>query len=281
MNTRHLQRLQLNWDWRAAANFILGGMGAGLVAFTSLHAMHLPAAPALVALGLALVGGGLFCVWLEIGRPWRAFNVFFHLRRSWMSREALAAAVLFAIGAGLVLGMRWRAWPTALAALAFVYCQVRILSAARAIPAWRGPAAAALVFVTALAEGAGLFWVFAAWSLQARGLVVAFALLVFARAVAWEFWRVRMAADAGAAAAGWVRRLKPWARWPASALPLALALLAAAGVPGAPLLLAIAGGLAVVTGAAFKYLLVTRLAFHQGFALPRMPVRGVPRAAHR
>jgi hypothetical protein len=44
-------------------------------------------------------------------------------------------------------------------------------------------------------------------------------------------------------------------------------------------LLATAGALAATTGAAFKFRLITRAGFHHGIVLPRMPVRGVPRAA--
>jgi phenylacetyl-CoA:acceptor oxidoreductase subunit 2 len=38
-----------------------------------------------------------------------------------------------------------------------------------------------------------------------------------------------------------------------------------------------AGLLAVAGGAWFKFTLVTRAAFNQGFSLPHLPVRGVPR----
>ena len=63
-------------------------------------------APGCSLAGLALVALGLIAVWLEIGRPLRALNVLFHLRRSWMSREALAAVLLFPLGllAGRLLG---------------------------------------------------------------------------------------------------------------------------------------------------------------------------------
>ncbi|MFP5465862.1 MAG: hypothetical protein ACLGHR_14000, partial [Gammaproteobacteria bacterium] len=47
---------------------------------------------ALLLLGLALVGAGLVCVWLEIGRPLRALHVFVTPRTSWMSREAFTAS---------------------------------------------------------------------------------------------------------------------------------------------------------------------------------------------
>ena len=86
--------VQRHWDLRAATNFVAGGAGAGLVvASVASGARGAPAAVALVA-GLAFVGLGLFAVWLEIGRPLRALNVFANPRTSWMSREAIAAVVL-------------------------------------------------------------------------------------------------------------------------------------------------------------------------------------------
>jgi len=278
-NTNPFQRLQSHWDWRAAGNFICGGAGAGLLAFTCLHRMDSQMAQPPVALGLALVGLGLLSVWLEIGRPWRAANVFLHLRSSWMSREALAAVVLFVLGLGLLSGMRWPAWPAGAAALAFLYCQVRILLNARGIPAWRHPFTGMLVAVTALAEGVGLYAIAAALQLHANaGAALALALLVLTRALLWEVWRDAMDESASPDVARLARRMAPVARWGAGALPIALAL-ASQAAPAGPALLALAGILVVASGATFKFLLVTRLSFHHGFSLAHMPVRGVPRLA--
>jgi len=86
--------VQRHWDLRAAANFVAGGAGAGLVVVSVLSgARGMPAAVALLA-GSALVGVGLLAVWLEIGRPLRALNVFLNPRTSWMSREAIASLVV-------------------------------------------------------------------------------------------------------------------------------------------------------------------------------------------
>ena len=85
--------VQRHWDLRAATNFVAGGAGAGLIVVSvASGARGTPAAIAMLA-GLALVGVGLFAVWLEIGRPLRALNVFRNPRTSWMSREAIAAGV--------------------------------------------------------------------------------------------------------------------------------------------------------------------------------------------
>ena len=73
---------------------------------------------------------------MRVGRDrpaWRAINVLFHPRTSWMTREALLAPLLLGCAAAAVL------WPAlrplaALLALAFLYCRgARILQAARGI----------------------------------------------------------------------------------------------------------------------------------------------------
>jgi phenylacetyl-CoA:acceptor oxidoreductase subunit 2 len=69
-------------------------------------------------------------------------------------------------------------------------------------------------------------------------------------------------------------------QWLGGAAPLALAALVASGAaPGGwdAILLAVAGLAVALTGEHFKYTLITRAAFNQGFALARLPVRGVPR----
>jgi phenylacetyl-CoA:acceptor oxidoreductase 26-kDa subunit len=283
MNSRHFQRMQGHWDWRAPGHFRCGGAGAGLTLFAALCAPGRVVAP-LVLAGMALVGLGLFFVWLEIGRPLRAVNVFVHLRTSWMSREALAAVVLFLLGVGLAAGLRWRAWPTALAAIAFLYCQARILGAARGIPTWRHPLTAPLLVLTGLTEGLGLYWLLAAWATPPLLQAVPLAALVLARAVLWRLWRVRLGVDAALPALRAIDHNAFMLQWAGTAAPLALLALAVASAPGSLLqsvLLALAGLLAAVAGATLKFTLVTRTAYQHGYFLPRMPVRGVPRTAPR
>jgi phenylacetyl-CoA:acceptor oxidoreductase subunit 2 len=269
---------QRNWDARAAANFIGGGSGSALlIAAAVLHAAGVPYRP--VAAGaLALIALGLACVWLEIGRPWRALNVFFHPQTSWMTREAIVAVPLFASGAAaLWLGGGVFAWLAAALAAAFLYCQARILAASKGIPAWRDPRIVPLIAITGLAEGAGL----ALLGLSALGnppplrwIALAVAALLAARAVAWRAYRRGLAAPRQAlaaldAATPVFDRLSNWV-----GAPLAVA---ATVVPSAVLagwLALIAAAFAVGGGWGFKYVLVTRAAFNQGFAIPTLPVRG-------
>ena len=272
---------QAHWDWRAAGNFMCGGAGGGLVAFTVLAGPPPPVATLLLLAGLGLVGLGLLCVWLEIGRPLRALNVFFNPRTSWMSREALVSLLLFVLGLGLVLGFQAWSAPTVVAALAFMYCQARIVQAARGIPAWREPLTVPLLIVTGLAEGAGLFCLATAW--QGRGgalLAALFGALVLVRWLLWRAWRRRIAAVAAPRALAAIDGNGQRLQWLGGAAALALIAVPATGLAAgawAAALLAAAGLLVVATGVLFKFTLITRASFNQGFALTRLPVRGVPR----
>ena len=269
---------QAHWDWRAAGNFMFGGAGAGLLAYAALAGVGGLAGTLLALAGIGLIGLGLLCVWLEIGRPLRAMNVMRRPGSSWMSREAMVAPLVFVLGLGVAAGVR--AWAPLLlvAALGFLYCQARIVQAAKGIPAWREPMTVPLLVVTGMAEGAGLFWL--AGVAPARGaplLTVAFAALLVARWALWRGWRRRVGPVAAAPALAAIDAAGRRLQWLGGALPVALALLALAGLPGAPFLLAAAGALAAGTGASFKYVLITRAAFNQGFRLAHLPVRGVPR----
>jgi phenylacetyl-CoA:acceptor oxidoreductase 26-kDa subunit len=267
--------LQRSWDARAAANFALGGTGSGILvilAFSDAGSAHLRAA---LVLALALVAAGLGAVWLEIGRPARAIHVLFNPFTSWMSRESFAAAALFALGAGAAAFPRAElVLAAALAALAFVYCQGRILQNARGIPAWREPAVLPLILATALAEGAGALIVAGTIAGDPVGVPLAgCAFAVIARAWAWSVYRRRLTSAARPCLdvldrAGGVLLVL------GTLVPLAL-LVAGMLVTQA---LAVAGVLAgiatLAAGWAFKIMLVTRAAFNQGFALPELPARG-------
>jgi phenylacetyl-CoA:acceptor oxidoreductase subunit 2 len=269
---------QAHWDWRAAGNFICGGAGSGLLVFAVLSGVAGLAGTLLVLAGLGLVGLGLLCVWLEIGRPWRAINVFRRPAASWMTREAMVSVLLFGLGLGVAAGLRTWAPLLLFAALAFVYCQGRIVQAGKGIPLWREPLTVPLLVTTGLAEGAGLYWLAGVWPARAGTLLaLLFAALVLARWLLWRSWRERVGRDAAPAALRAIDGPGGALQWLGGAVPIALALLAAAGVGWAPLWLALAGAMVAGTGVVFKYTLITRAAFNQGFHLDRLPVRGTPR----
>lgn len=252
-----MNALQSHWDARAAANFILGGAGAGLMI-----AAVLPGAqsPYPTALSLALVAAGLGAVWLEIGRKLRALNVLFNPFSSWMSRESYAALALFALGAAAM------AWPraqwgigAACIALVFVWCQARLVRAAKGIPAWRAPEVVPLIVTTGLAEGAGLYLFFSATPAS----MTLFSLAVLARLLAWSRYRAAVRSP----------ELEPAGKALVQIGTVAALALALAGALH-PALAMLAGAAAVATGWRIKYVLVTRAAYNQGFALPCLPVRG-------
>lgn len=186
--------IQPNWDIRAAFNFILGGCGSAFLALLVLNAF--PAVPSLVLtlIALAMMGAGLFSVWLEIGRPWRAINVFFHPHTSWMSREAILAIGAFASAlTALYLGNVWLSCAAGIFGLGFLYCQGRILRASTGIPAWREPAVVYLVISTGLCEGGGLLLAYlSAVNRLTFGYVVVLVMLLAARACAWQVYKARI-----------------------------------------------------------------------------------------
>ncbi len=271
-------RQQQNWDWRAAANFIAGGAGGGALLAAAGAAALGADVRVLIAVGLALIGAGLTCVWFEIGRPWRALNVYRHVATSWMTREAAVAPLAFAFGAAaFYVADPFFALLAGLTGIAFVYAQARILAADKGIPAWRHRRALPLVVSTGLAEGAGLVALAAPWLLAGRLAPVAVALvaLVGLRSALW--YRYLAALRAEGAPEGSLRAFAAIdGRFTLAghAAPAALALVALTGLPGAGVALAAAGALALASGWDFKYTLVRRAAFTQGFALPHLPVRG-------
>jgi phenylacetyl-CoA:acceptor oxidoreductase subunit 2 len=271
---------QSQWDWRAAGNFIGGGAGSGLIVFTALAGTKGALAAALLLAGLALIGLGLSCVWLELGRPLRALHVFFNARTSWMTREAIVATALLPVGlaaaAGVYSGIDGLVWLPAALALVFVYCQGRMLRAARGITAWREPLTVPLLLSTSLAEGAGVFFVALLWHGPAgAAMAVLFGVLVLARAAVLLAYRQRLSGRIAPRANRALDRAGRALLIGGTALPLAL-LLAAAWTGGATAVAlgALAGLAAALAGAHLKFTLVTRAGYNQGFALRSLPVRG-------
>jgi phenylacetyl-CoA:acceptor oxidoreductase subunit 2 len=270
---------QQSWDWRAAGNFIGGGAGAGLVVFAALSGASGPALAALMLAGLALVGLGLFCVALELGRPLRALNVFRNPFTSWMGREAWTSMLLFPAGLAAAWGVPGLAWVAAALALAFVYCQARLLQAAKGIPAWREPLLVPLLLTTGLAEGGGLFFAIAPWHrIGTLWLLSGFGALVLVRILIWLAYRRRLAGVAARGASVALDSAGRVLQLAGTVVPLALvALIALGAVSGATTawVAAVAGLAVALAGAYVKLMLITGAGFNQGFTLAHLPVRGV------
>ena len=269
---------QQSWDARAAGNFIGGGAGSGLIVFAAVAQASGAALGGLMLAGLALVALGLLCVALELGRPLRALNVFRNPRTSWMAREAWTTTLLFPCGLLAAAGVAGFAAIAAVLALVFVYCQGRMLQAAKGIPAWREPLIAPYFVTTALAEGGG--WFFVTDALHRSGtqeMLVGFGAIVLARIFVWLAYRRRLVGSAARGAAAALDRAGRVLQIAGTIVPLVLVVAVAMGaVSGAliPTFAAFAGLGAALAGAYVKYTLIVRAAFNQGFALAHVPVRG-------
>jgi phenylacetyl-CoA:acceptor oxidoreductase subunit 2 len=273
---------QTSWDWRAAGNFIGGGAGTGLLFACAFFAAPLAdsawTSNWLLLVGLALVGGGLTCVWLEIGRPLRALHVFFNPYTSWMSREGFVGLLLFPAGLMAVLGFGGWIWASAVLAMLFLYCQSRLLPAAKGIPAWRSKLVTPLVLVTGLCEGYGVFLFLGLVHARVSGsAMLSFTALVLVRIAVWTVYRrvvdASLASPARAALDVAGSRLLVFGTI-APVVLLGMSLWLPTGAAQAALIAA-AGTSAALAGAFVKYILVTRASFNQGFALRNIPVRGV------
>lgn len=273
-------KVQTNWDWRAAANFVFGGTGTGLLAATMLAGLFSTTVWPAVLLALVFVSVGLFCVWLEIGRPWRFLNVYRNARTSWMSREAFAALPFFGFG-GLswLTGSLTLGFLAALSGFVFLYSQARILRAAKGIPAWRQPGIVPLIVATGLVEGTGvLVLLFVLTGVERDlGLGLAFVLLVLlvVRWVLWKSYRVSFketGAPTGLAAV--LDSPETGMTWVIHGVLIGLTIVAIFSPFGQEAALALAGLGAAASGWMFKYALITKAAFTQGFALNKMPARG-------
>ncbi|TAK48202.1 MAG: phenylacetyl-CoA:acceptor oxidoreductase [Xanthobacteraceae bacterium] len=264
-------RLQRYWDIRAAGNFSFGGTGSGLVLAAALALALGVASPWAVAVGLGFIGLGLFCVWLEIGKPWRAINVLFHPHTSWMTREALLVPPLMAAGAAAVLIDIRFVYLAALFAAGFMYCQARMLLASRGIPAWCQKEIVPLILATALAEGAGAFLVAGG---RPQALIVVALVAGILREIARVLYRKGLvAAKLPAATLKWMASREEKGLTALRGLSLACLALALAGV--APTALAIAGGsLAVLAGWGLKAVIIVRAAFTRGQVISHTPTRG-------
>lgn len=271
--------LQQHWNWKAAMNFVCGGMGSGLLLAVVLAGLWdgrflTPgwAALALIALGLATL-------LLKIGRPLRAAYVLLQPQRSWMSREAWIVGALFPVAAfALWSGNAVALLVTVPLAAAFLVSQAMILHEAKGVPVWRNDNIVPLILATGLAEGCGLFLAAAAWlpNTDAIAAVAASAaVLALVREAAWRVYLSGLRhAGAPARSLDVLQAFAPSLLVGGAVLPVALILAGALIPAAAPFLFAGAGLLSAAAGASLKFMLVTRAGYNQGFALEHTPVRG-------
>jgi phenylacetyl-CoA:acceptor oxidoreductase subunit 2 len=278
-------RLQPFWDLRAAMNFTLGGLGSGLAA-SGFAAWLATGFRTSLLLGIFVVAGllmatGLLSVFLEIGRKLRFWRALRRGATSWMTREVYVVGAFYPLlAADLLRPSPVLHGAVALAALAFLYCQARILHAAKGIPAWRVPRMPLMLVATGLAEGAGLaLAIVALWKGGAGAVTLLAALglvLALANAALWQAYRRGAKANGlGVPARRVIARLTPWLHGLGHIFP---ALCFAAGfampAPAAAALGTFGGLAAMLGGALWKVALITRAAYYQDYAVPKLPQRG-------
>jgi Fe-S-cluster-containing dehydrogenase component/DMSO reductase anchor subunit len=242
---------QKHWDWKAALNFILGGSGASLLLFSAVYdeMTGILAALTLIAIGL---GALLF----KIGRPLRSLYVLRQPRRSWMSREAWIAGVLFPLGLlSVALSSQPLAWAAAASAAGFLFAQAMILQQAKGIAAWRTPWIVPLIILTGLAEGAALMSPFHLIPPLVLGVVTACRGLAW-----WAYARALSESNSPSRTREVIRKCAVWFYGIGLVLPIALI---------AADLTSIAAAVVLVSGYALKFILVTRAAYQQGFSIQR------------
>jgi len=283
---------QTFWDWRAAMNWMFGGVGTGLAIATGIAAwagaLTTSHAQILYALSAVLVATGLFFVFLKIGRQLRFWRAATRWQSSWMTRELYAAVVFFpSVLASLLAPGPLPFALASVSAAAFLGCQAKILHLARGIPAWRAPLVPWMIFASGLFEG----WGALALGLAAPGtgpgagqgvpvLAATGAALAVLNALLWR-------AYVGAARAQGVpplarrvlERFTPRLHLVGHAVPLALVAAAWIAPAAAAPLLAVGAAAAIAGGASWKFTVIVRAGFTQGFDLPRMPQRGSGRRA--
>jgi len=164
----------------------------------------------------------------------------------------------------------------------FLYCQARILRAAKGIPAWRAPLTPWLIGASGLLEGTGLMLLIHLAAGDAVPFTATAAYVGMAlSAVTGVLW---IAYRGGAARAGIpplarreLTRVAPLVTIAGHGLPLAAFFMLAGSTPGSTAALVtsvLAGFGAVLGGAVWKFTLVTRASHQQGYAMPKLPRRG-------
>lgn len=272
---------QTYWDWRAAGNFITGGAGTGLLLITAVAALQGGPVTGPVLLSMVLVAVGLGLVWLELGRPWRFLHVFFNPHTSWMTRESIVAMPLLVLGLVAALTARpGLVWPAAVVGMVFLYCQGRILIAAKGIPVWRAPRIMGLILTSGVVEGCGLYLLSAPWLAPGTAantlplVLILLLMLVVARFAAWWAYRKSLQGNAPKAALAVLNRSNTVFIAVGHVVPV-LAILLGLLLPDMRL---VCGLLAAVCAAAagwfIKGVIIMRAAFNQGYAIEHSPARG-------
>lgn len=282
-------KLQTFWDWRAAMNWCFGGLASGfaIVSWIMYLTGGLPADQLRWHnFGAAvLMSIGLFFVFLKIGRKFRFWRAISRPHTSWMTRELYAVAVFFpAVLAGMFLDNPAIYAVAGLSAAAFLWCQAKILHMAKGIPAWRAPSIPAMIVATGLLEGFGLLlglgaieaWQVATgfglrpWGIELPQVFPLIGIaLILANAALWRMYRGTARANGiPPLSRDVLARTSPVLHGLGHAVPLALLVGAIVFQDINVVLFGTAGVLMIAGGLFWKFMIVARASYQQGFAAP-------------
>jgi formate-dependent nitrite reductase membrane component NrfD len=190
--------LRQNEEWRFAVALSMSfeGMGASLFLVASI----LNSFTAAVA-GLALVGAGVFVLFVDLGHPLRFWRVISRAPSAWISQGALFITGLLVFG---VLGLVFRQTPhfrvvfevaSWLCASAVMLYPGLLLGGMSAVPWWQRANLPVALFVHALTSGIQLLLVISVWSgdgswVAPKGLSVALTLLILVLFLTWSQVRI-------------------------------------------------------------------------------------------
>jgi phenylacetyl-CoA:acceptor oxidoreductase subunit 2 len=223
---------------------------------------------------------GLSFVFLKIGRKLRFWRAVARPQTSWMTREIYAVAVFYS---GVLADFMWPSAGISMlvsaSAIAFLFCQAKILHLARGISAWRVALVPWMIVASGLLEGLGLLTLMLLWipgfGTLSPSLALAGIVLVALNAGLWAAYRARAAKNGIVPLS---RRLIDKITLPlhlaGHAFPAVAFILALASPDVARICLS-AGSIAALAGGAFwKFMLIVRGGYQQGFSLPMLPQRG-------
>lgn len=151
------------WGWPVVVNFVLGGMATGFYLLNSLltilqnGTLGVSQPLGFKLLASVLTSLGFLALTVEAGRPLRGRHLFRYLRRSWMSREALAGVIFIPAAALDWLFPHPVLWVlAAAAAIGLMISHGFIVYRIRAVTAWNVPLMPLLFLTSGFATGSGL-----------------------------------------------------------------------------------------------------------------------------
>jgi len=271
------------WDWRAAMNWMLGGLSSGfavvLYAFYLAGSIEAEVLARTNLIAMSLMTAGLFSVFLKLGRPERAWRAILRPQSSWMTRELYTVALFFpAVGAGYLWQSPIAFAVTAFAAAAFLFCQAQILYKARGIPAWRTPLIPLMIVASGLLEGVGLLAFMIGlpqgFPMPLGGVAMTGIALIIVNSVLWRSYREGANKYAPPLARDAIAECDQAIRYGAQLVPAILFLLTIL-FPIIPLSIFTIAGVALIGGGAFwKWTVILRAGYFEGYHLQKTPQRG-------